>query len=55
MWAEFKANRAESALYVTAFVAIVVISVSAVVILQVEGRADDPNIITGGDAFCGLL
>ena len=51
MWAEFKANRAESALYVTIFVAIVVITVSAVVVLQAEGRADDPNIVTGGDAF----
>ena len=51
LWAEFKANRAESALYVTAFVAIVVISVSAIVILQVESQADNPNITTGGDAF----
>ena len=51
MWAEFKANRAESALYVTAFVAIVVISVLAVVVLNAEARADDPNILTGGEAF----
>ena len=51
MWQDFKEHRAESALYITAFIAIVMITVAAVFVLQVESRAADPNIVTGGDAF----
>jgi voltage-gated potassium channel len=51
MWADFKANRAESALYVTIFIAIVMITISSIVVLQFESRAENPNIVTGGDAF----
>lgn len=49
--ADFMANRAQSALLVTAFVALVVMTVAAVVVLQVESRSMDANILTGGDAF----
>ena len=51
LYADFTANRARSALLVTIFVAIVVITVSAVVVLQFETRSADANILTGGDAF----
>ena len=49
--ADFMANRARSALLVTIFVAIVVITIASVVVLQVETRSPDSNITTGGDAF----
>ena len=48
---DFLANRAQSTLFVTVLIAIVVLSVSAVFVLQVEGRSDEANITTGGDAF----
>jgi voltage-gated potassium channel len=51
LWADFMANRARSALLVTIFVAIVVITIASVVVLQVETRSPDANIVTGGDAF----
>ncbi len=51
LWADFMTNRARSALLVTIFVAIVVITVASVVVLQVETRTADANILTGGDAF----
>jgi len=51
LWDDLMDNRAQSALLVTAFVAIVVITITAVVVLQVETRSDEANIITGGDAF----
>lgn len=51
IWEGFKADRAQSALMVTIFVAIVVMTVSSVVVLQVEANVDGANIKTGGDAF----
>ena len=51
LWADFMANRAQSAVLVTVFVAVVVVTISAVLVLQVETRAPDANILTGGDAF----
>ena len=51
IWADFMVNRARSALLVTIFVAIVVITIASVVVLQVETRTPDANIVTGGDAF----
>ncbi len=51
LWTDLLANRAQSALLVTAFVAIVVMSIASVVVLQVETRAAEANIVTGGDAF----
>ena len=48
---DFLANRAQSTLLVTILIAIVVLSVSAIVVLQVESRSDEANILTGGDAF----
>jgi len=55
IWADFKANRAQSALLITAFTAIIVITIAAVVVLQVETRSEDANIQTGGDAFWWAL
>lgn len=51
IWADFQANRAQSALLVTIFVVIVVMSIASVVVLQVESNAVEANIITGYDAF----
>jgi len=51
LWDDLMDNRAQSALLITAFIAIVVITISAVVVLQVETRSDVANISTGGDAF----
>ena len=51
IWADIMSNRAKSALMITALVALVVMTVSATVVLQVESRAPDANILTGGDAF----
>ena len=51
IWADIMSNRAKSALMITALVALVVMTVSAMVVLQVESRAPDANILTGGDAF----
>ena len=51
LWADFVDNRARSALLVTVFVAVVVITISAIVVLQVESRSADANIQSGGDAF----
>ena len=51
LWGDFMANRARSALLVTIFIAIVVITVASVVVLQFESRSPDANIVTGGDAF----
>ncbi|UCG23119.1 MAG: ion transporter [Chloroflexota bacterium] len=48
---EFLANRAQSTLFVTILIAIVVLSISAIFVLQVESRSDEANITTGGDAF----
>ncbi len=48
---DFLANRAQSTLLVTILIAIIVLSVSAIVVLQVESRSDEANITTGGDAF----
>ena len=48
---DFLSNRAQSTLLVTALIAIVVLSVSAIAVLQVESRSDEANILTGGDAF----
>jgi voltage-gated potassium channel len=51
LWDDLMANRAQSALLITAFIAVVVITITAVVVLQVETRSDEANITTGGDAF----
>jgi voltage-gated potassium channel len=51
LWVDFMADRARSALLVTIFVAVVVVTISAIVVLQVESRSADANILTGGDAF----
>ncbi|UCC53178.1 MAG: potassium channel family protein [Anaerolineaceae bacterium] len=51
IWTDLQANRAQSALLVTAFVAIVLMSITSVVVLQAETRSVDANIATGGDAF----
>lgn len=52
LWKDFRSNRARSSLLLTIFTAIVVITISAIVVLQVENaRGNDPNITTGGDAF----
>lgn len=51
LWLDFRANRARNTLLVTIFIAIVVITISAAVVLQVESRSAEANIKTGGDAF----
>ena len=48
---DFLANRAQSTLFVTILIAIVVLSIAAIFVLQVESRSDEANILTGGDAF----
>ena len=48
---DFLSNRAQSTLLATILIAIVILSVSAIVVLQVESRSDEANITTGGDAF----
>lgn len=53
--ANLMANRAHSALLITALVSLVVMTVSAVVVLQVESRSTEANILTGGDAFWWTL
>jgi voltage-gated potassium channel len=44
-------NRGQYAIFITLLLMIVVLTVSSVVILQVESRAPDSNITTGGDAL----
>jgi voltage-gated potassium channel len=52
LWKDFRSNRAQSALFVTILIAIAVVSLSAIVVLQVENaRGDNPNITSGADAF----
>lgn len=47
---EFASRRAESALYVTVIMALLVILFGSVAVMYYEVRAPDPNIKTGGDA-----
>ncbi|MCU0507799.1 MAG: ion transporter [Anaerolineae bacterium] len=47
---EFTSRRAESALYVTVIMALLVILFGSVSVMYYEVRAPDPNIKTGGDA-----
>lgn len=51
VWEDFTANRAQNTLLITVFITIVVITIAAVVVLQVETRSAEANITTGGDAF----
>src|SRR3954453_13776858 len=44
-------NRGQYALFITMLLALVVISVSSVLVLQFESRSPDANITTGGDAL----
>lgn len=44
-------NRGQYAIFITLLLMIVVLTVSSVVILQVETRSPDANITTGGDAL----
>ena len=55
LWDDFVANRAQSVMLVTVFTAILFMTISAVVVLQVETRSEDSNILTGGDAFWWAL
>ena len=48
---EARRSRAQSALLATLLVAIVLITVASLVVLQVEKRAPDANILTGTDAY----
>jgi voltage-gated potassium channel len=44
-------NRSQYALFITVLMALVVMSVSSVLILQFEARSPDAKIVTGGDAL----
>ena len=44
-------NRSQYALFLTGLLAIVVMTVSSILVLQFEGRSPDANIVTGGDAL----
>jgi voltage-gated potassium channel len=44
-------NRGQYALFITVLLAMVVMSVSSVLILQFESRSPDANIVSGGDAL----
>ena len=48
-------NRSQYALFLTVLLAIVVMTVSSVLVLQFEGRSPDSNIKTGGDALWWAL
>lgn len=55
LWKDFKTDRAKSVMLVTIFTALLIITVSAVVVLQIETRSEGANILTGGDAFWWAL
>jgi len=44
-------NRSQYALFITVLLALVIMSVSSVLILQFESRSPDAKIVTGGDAL----
>src|SRR6187551_3003964 len=48
-------NRSQYALFLTVLLAIMVMTVSSVLVLQFEGRSPDANIKTGGDALWWAL
>jgi voltage-gated potassium channel len=48
-------NRSQYALFLTVLLAIIVMTVSSVLVLQFEGRSPDANIKTGGDALWWAL
>ena len=48
-------NRSQYALFLTVLLAVVVMSVSSVLVLQFETRSPDANITTGGDALWWAL
>ena len=48
-------NRSQYALFLTVLLAIIVMTVSSVLVLQFEGRSPDSNIKTGGDALWWAL
>ena len=51
MWADFKEHRAQSAILLILLTAIITITICATLVLQVEHRNPDANIVTGEDAF----
>jgi voltage-gated potassium channel len=45
------ANRGQYALFITVLLALIVLTTSSVIMVQVEGRSPDSNIKTGGEAL----
>lgn len=48
---EFERQRAEGVLLVTIFVSVMLVSVTSILVLELEGNAPDANIQSGPDAF----
>jgi voltage-gated potassium channel len=48
-------NRGRYALFLTILMAVLVMTISSVLVLQFEGRSPDANIVTGGDALWWAL
>jgi len=51
MWSEIRGSRADSALYMTIFLVIMVLEFSAMMIISIEGRIPEANIKTASDAI----